>query len=121
MCLTSKRDRILPQIQWTWFQTRDTCISRVRHVFFILVKKIVLIFCKFPTLVLDDLHMSALHKNGVEFHREFSGHGPTDLTHVIHISNICFSFWYSKVCNIFANFYLWFYIVEMDMFYIKMG
>ena len=59
-------------------------VTRVFHVsdtfFFILVLKIVLNFCKFPTLVLDDLHTSALHKNWVEFHQEFNGHGPRHVT-----------------------------------------
>ena len=48
--------------------------------FFILVWKTVLNFCKFPTLVLYDLHTSALHKNWVEFHQEVNGHGPRHVT-----------------------------------------
>ena len=61
-------------------------------------------FCKFLTFVLYDLQTSALHKNGVEFCQEFKGHGPRHVTRVFHVSDTCFSFRYSTVCHIFANF-----------------
>ena len=48
------------------------------------------VVCKFLTLVLDDLYTSALHKNGVEFHQEFNGHGPRHVTCVLHVSNTFF-------------------------------
>ena len=33
-CLICKQVRISPGIYWWWSQTRDTCLSRVWHVFF---------------------------------------------------------------------------------------
>ena len=47
---------------------------------------------------------SALHQNRVEFHQEFNGYGPIHVTRVFHVSETCFSFWYSTVCQIFAKF-----------------
>ena len=46
---------------------------------------------------------SALHQNRVEFHQEFNGYGPIHVTRVFHVSDTCFSFWYSTVCHIFAT------------------
>ena len=47
---------------------------------------------------------SALHQNRVEFHQEFNGYGPIHVTRVFHVSDTCFSFRYSTVCQIFAKF-----------------
>ena len=49
----------------------------------------VLNFCKFLTLVLDELQGHALHKNGVEFHQESNEHGPRHVTRVRHVSVTC--------------------------------
>ena len=95
MCLTSKWGRISQGIQWTGFQTRDLCISRVQPV--LVWFGIVLNFCEFPTLVLDDLQTSALHENGVKFNQEFKGHGLRHVTHVIHVSDTFFPFRYRRV------------------------
>ena len=58
-----------------------TCVFHMSKMcWFGLVKKIVLNFCEFPTLFLNDLHASALHKNRVEFHHEFNRHGPRHVT-----------------------------------------
>ena len=46
----------------------------------------VLNFCKFLTLVLDELQGHVLHKKGVEFHQESNGHGPRHVTRVCHVS-----------------------------------
>ena len=61
-------------------------------------------FCTFLTLVLDDIHGHVLHQNGIEFYQEFNEHGPRHVTRVFHVSDTCFSFWYSTVCQIFAKF-----------------
>ena len=45
----------------------------------------VLNFCKFLTLVPDELQGHVLHKNGVEFHQESNGHGPSHVTRVRHV------------------------------------
>ena len=46
---------------------------------------------------------SDIHQNRVEFHQEFNGYGPRHVTRVFHVSDTCFSFWYSTVCHIFAT------------------
>ena len=49
-------------------------------------------------------HTSAIYQNRVEFHQEFSGHGPRHITRVFHVSNTCFSFWYSNSVPYFCKF-----------------
>ena len=48
-------------------------------------------------MVLYDLHTSALHKTGVEFHQEFIRHGLSQMKHVLHVSDTFFSFRYYSI------------------------
>ena len=44
--------------------------------------------CKFRTMILFDLQISALHENGVEFNQQFNGQGPRHVTRVLRISRV---------------------------------
>ena len=61
-----------------------TCLTRVRHVFFILVQFLL-------TFDQIELHESGLHVNRSEIHKESIGHSPKHMTHVCHMLDTFFS------------------------------